>query len=91
MFAAALVSQAAVGVFEVAVEFGCGTGESGFDIGGLGRDDEGGVMFWTSLEETAFVSRAGFFIGFASEVDFNASQIGVESMKDVDDVGSDGI
>src|ERR1700733_5858568 len=91
MFAPTLVAETAIGVFEVPVEFGCGPGEGGFDIGGLSRDDEGGVVFWTGLEETAFVSWSGLFVGFAGEGDFDASQIRIESMKDVDDVGSDGI
>jgi len=91
MFAAAFVAEAAVGGFEKTMQLGGGPGEGGVDVGGLGGDDEGAVAFGTGLEQAAFVSGAGLFVGFAGEVNFDAGEIRVESMKDVDDVGSDGI
>jgi hypothetical protein len=82
------------------VQFRGGSGEGCVDVGGFGRDDEGAMAFGAGFEEAAFVSGfglgsgfpgAGLFVGFPSEVDLDAGEVGVESVKDVEDVGSDGI
>lgn len=91
VFAPALISEAAVGGFEEAVKFSGGSGECGVDVGGFGRDDEGAMTFGTGFQETAFVPWSGLFVGLPGEVDLDAGEVGVESAKDVEDIGSDGI
>jgi hypothetical protein len=58
------------------------------------------VAFGAGFEEAAFVSGlglgsgflgSGLFVGFPGQVDLDAGEVGVESVKDVEDVGSDGI
>ena len=89
--AAPFVGEAAVGGFEMSVHFGGGSGEGVFDVGCLVGHDEGGMTFGASFENTAFIFRAGFFDVFAGQVNFDPGEVGIEAIKDVEDVGSDGI
>jgi len=49
------------------------------------------MAFGAGFEDTAFIFRAGLFNVFAGQVDFNPSEIGVKSLQEVVDIGSDGI
>ena len=91
MFSAAFVAETAIGVFKMAVQLGGGAGEGGFDVGGLVGDDERRMAFWAGFEETAFVAWTRVFVGLPGEVHLDAGEVGFETTKYVDDVGSDGI
>ena len=91
-FAAALVGEAAIGAFEMPVHLGGGASEGGFDIGGLVGDNERAMTFGAGFEHTAFALWAGLFGAFvAGEVYLDAGEVGVETLQEVVDIGSDGV
>ena len=86
--------EAAVGGFQVPVHFDGGTGERIFDVGGFVGHDEGLMTFGAGFEDAAFsfgtgLFRPGFFQVFAGQVNFNTGEVGVESLEEVVDIGSD--
>lgn len=91
LFAAAFVREAAVGVFELSVHFGGGTGEGILDVRGFVGDDEGLMTFGSGFEHAALVFWTGFSDVFAGQVNFDPGEVGVESLQEVVDIGPDGV
>src|SRR5437660_1375906 len=66
----------------------------GTDVGGFVGHDEGLMTFGAGFEDAAFsfgtgLFRPGFFQVFAGQVNFNTGEVGVESLEEVVDIGSD--
>jgi hypothetical protein len=92
LLAPTFIGQTAIGGFELAVHFGGCSREGIFDVGGFVGNDEWLMTFCAGFEDASFALWAWFFGAFvAGEVNLDAGEEGIESLKEVVDIGSDSI
>jgi hypothetical protein len=84
-----LIVQTAEGGFQEALHLGCGTGDGGLYVGCVIGDGEGWIVAGADFESATLGLRSGFVSVFVVEMDFDASELGFESVQDAVNIGFD--